>query len=758
MSVALAPMTYEETLSRLRGVQRTSDTSATALCPGHEDNRSSLSVSIGENRKVLLHCHAGCTFPTIVHGMGSTVHEFTGGMNNPNRAYGKRSSSKPKGEIVKTYDYCDESGELLFQVCRMQPKDFRQRQPNGSGGWNWSTKNVRKVPYRLPELLKADPAEVIFIPEGEKDVDRLVSLGLQATCNAGGAGKWKFKSDALEVFRGRSVAIPPDNDDVGQEHAQSVARSLEGIASEIRIVALPDLPPKGDVSDYLNAGGTAESLKELVSTTPLWDPASAPETKQKTPPDKPNETVDDPHRLAREFRKTRYLNHVDENTLAYRDDEFHRHDGVRYRSLPTAEIRAELTAFIKQEFDAENLHLLAHPELWDSDEAPRCRKVTTGLVNNAMAALTGLAIVPKSIDVPGWISGGSWGSPDDILATRSGLLDLRRALIEADCLHVPTARFFTPNGVDYAFDPQAGCPNWLQFLQSVWPDDHESIALLQQWFGYLLTNDTQHHKLLMLIGPPRSGKGTIARAIKGVIGAGNISSPTLGSLAGPFGLWPLYGRTAAIIADARLSGRTDAIAVVERLLSISGEDPQDIHRKNMPTLCGVKLPVRFTLMSNELPNLRDASGALTSRVMLLRMMRSFLGSEDKRLGERIDSEYPGILNWALIGLHQLRERGAFIQPQSGRELLDDLEDLASPITQFVRECCNVGPEATTPVDAAFACWKRWCEQHGRDHIGTKEVFGKDLRSALPQIRKSEPRTDFGRVKTYEGIGIKLEWR
>jgi hypothetical protein len=170
------------------------------------------------------------------------------------------------------YDYRDEQGELLFQVVRMEPKDFRQRRPLPGGGWSWSVKDVRKVPYRLQELAKADLTRVVCIPEGEKDVDRLVALGLIATCNPGGAGKWK--TEYSEFLRDRSVVVFPDNDDVGQEHAEEVARSLMGIAGAVKVVNLPGLPPKGDISDWLDAGGTREKLGELGNAAPMFQPSA----------------------------------------------------------------------------------------------------------------------------------------------------------------------------------------------------------------------------------------------------------------------------------------------------------------------------------------------------------------------------------------------------------------------------------------------------------------------------------------------------
>ncbi len=164
--------------------------------------------------------------------------------------------------VVATYDYCDEAGALVFQVLRYEPKTFRQRRPEGSG-WSWSVKGVRVLPYRLPALL-ADPAATVFLVEGEKDADRLAALGLVATCNAGGAGKWK--KEHSEHLRARRVVVLPDNDEAGEKHAQQVERSLRGIAAEVRTLVLPGLPDKGDVSDWLDAGGTLEELLALAST------------------------------------------------------------------------------------------------------------------------------------------------------------------------------------------------------------------------------------------------------------------------------------------------------------------------------------------------------------------------------------------------------------------------------------------------------------------------------------------------------------
>lgn len=162
------------------------------------------------------------------------------------------------------YNYTDERGELLYQAVRFMPKDFRARRPDGKGDWIWNVEGARRVLYRLPQLLAADRQATVFIVEGEKDADRLASLGCVATTNVFGAGKWRDEYN--EPLRGRNVVILPDNDEAGRNHAEQVAASLHNVAESVKVVELPDLLDKGDVSDWLDAGGTVEKLQAFVDT------------------------------------------------------------------------------------------------------------------------------------------------------------------------------------------------------------------------------------------------------------------------------------------------------------------------------------------------------------------------------------------------------------------------------------------------------------------------------------------------------------
>jgi RecA-family ATPase len=182
------------------------------------------------------------------------------------------ASARLSAKIEKAYDYTNETGKVLYQVCRLEPKSFRQRRPDGNGGWVWSLNDVRRVPYRLPALIKYNFGAV-FICEGEKDADRLAENDLMATTAA--SGKWDEID--LSVFAGRDCMIMADNDPAGEKKASGIASLLHGIAATVRIVRLPGLPDKGDVSDWLDTSqDDVERLVELCFDAPLWTPATEP--------------------------------------------------------------------------------------------------------------------------------------------------------------------------------------------------------------------------------------------------------------------------------------------------------------------------------------------------------------------------------------------------------------------------------------------------------------------------------------------------
>ena len=375
------------------------------------------------------------------------------------------------------------------------------------------------------------------------------------------------------------------------------------------------------------------------------------------------------------------------------------------------------------------------------------------MVGGVLDALRAASHLDATVAPPAWLDGADRPPAHEIVACANGLL------------HLPTLRllphtssFFNFNSLDYAFQPNAPKPRqWLAFLDQVWPDDPESIATLQQTFGYLLTAETSHQKAFLFVGPKRSGKGTIARVMARLVGPHNYVSPTLASLGERFGLAPLIGKPLAIVSDARLSGRADQQIIVERLLSVTGEDGQTVDRKYSPQPWTGKLPTRFTILTNELPKLGDASGALASRFVLLVMKNSFYGREDLCLTDKLLTELPGILNWAIAGWADLNRVGHFKQPSSARQALEQLEDLSSPIGAFVRDHCEIGPPYTVEVEDIFGAWKTWCEAQGRDHPGTKQSFGRDLSAAVPGLTVAQLGSRGERVRVYQGLKLTGGW-
>jgi len=239
-------------LERLPGAHR-NGRGWVARCPAHEDRNPSLSVDERDG-KILLYCHAGCTVDAICTALGIEMREL----------FADGTPTLPR--IVAEYRYDDERGNVLFEVVRFEPKDFRQKRPDGKGGWVWNLNGTRRVLYRLSEVIAA---QSVLIVEGEKDVESARSLGLVATCNPGGAGKWR--EEYSESLSGKRVAIIADADEPGRKHAQAVAASLYGKAESLTVV---EFPTSKDLSEWLKAGGNRRVLLGWIDDAQDWTPAA----------------------------------------------------------------------------------------------------------------------------------------------------------------------------------------------------------------------------------------------------------------------------------------------------------------------------------------------------------------------------------------------------------------------------------------------------------------------------------------------------
>ena len=534
---------------------------------------------------------------------------------------------------------------------------------------------------------------------------------------------WRVKGLALDQFEDVQRAIAKRFDGDPQIAKLTHVARLPGFYHckrerfRTRIVEVTDL--------------AAYSAEEIVREFP-------PETKAHSPPISLAGRIVLPAgssvECAREFLDKNFRTPDGALCLHHYRGGFYRWVGTHYAEIDTKEVRSQLYGFLA---DA----------LTSRSEAFQPFNPTPAKVNAIMDALEMGVLSSREKNVPFWLGPSQGISTAGLIPCRNGVVN-----IESRTLQPHDPRLFQVNCLPFDYDAAAPTypPLWQDFLRQLWPGDDDgkrARLTLQEMFGLMLTPDTRYQKIFMIVGPKRSGKGTIARVLTRMLGRDNVANPTLSGLSSHFGLAALIDKRAAIISDARLGPRTDAYTVAERLLSISGEDALTIDRKYRDPWTGC-LGVRFLILTNELPRIADASGALASRFVVLQLRNSFYGKEDHELTDKLVTELPGILNWSLKGLDRLRARGYFQMPQSSTDALRQLEDLASPITAFLRDWCTVDPQAAVNVKVLYGAWKTWCEQQGQS-ARSDIVFGRDLRACVAQLSIS----GVGAKRRYVGVGL-----
>ncbi len=287
------------------------------LCPFHDDKHASFSVS---PEKQIWFCHTcnigGDQINFYMEQHGLTHADFVPAVEALAKEAGiyEEPRMNHQGKVVARFDYVDEQGTLLYQVERIEPgrdgrkKDFRQRKPDGNGGWIYKMAGVRRIPYRLPELIAS---KNVVIVEGEGKADRLRALGFIVTTSVSGAGKWLPEYN--EYFKGKRVVILSDNDEPGRKHAQLIASNLKSVVEMVKVVELTGLKEKGDIADWIDAGGTKEQLFDLVKNTSEWIEKKSPaqeESKEIT-------RTRDPHVEAIYGDTCRYWNDIESGKIKF---------------------------------------------------------------------------------------------------------------------------------------------------------------------------------------------------------------------------------------------------------------------------------------------------------------------------------------------------------------------------------------------------------------------------------------------------------
>lgn len=629
-------------------------------------------------------------------GLSTVVHRLADHLNVklPEARNGKQ---KGGGKIVATYDYQDETGNLLFQVCRLDPKDFRQRRPKEGCGWEWRVKGTRRVVYRVPELNAADKSVITFVPEGEKDVDRLGTAKFVATCNVGGAGKWR-KSDS-EPLKGRPVVILPDNDTAGQNHASRVADSLRGIASSIKVLALPGLPEKGDVSDWLDAGGTPEELLRLATEAPEWTPLP-----KKQPRDGYNLTdLGNGERLARlHGRDLRYC-WPWAKWLVW--------DGQRWRIDDTGGVASRAKATVR------NIYTEA-AQCTDDDERKALGEWARASERreriSAMIDLTrsedGIPVLPQALDCDPWL----FNCPN-------GTLDLRAGELREHSQHDYITKLCPTE-----YRPDATCPTWEACLDRLFAGDTEIIGFLQRLFGYCLSGSTEIHVLPICWGVGSNGKSTVIGAAMDVMGPDySMKAPhqmlmTRRGEHHPTELADLFGKRLVASVETAVDGRLNEALVKD----LTGGDRQrarrmrEDHWEFTPTH-------KLILATNHRPEIQDSTHSTWRRVKLVPFQVVIPdGEQDHALPGKLKAEAPGILAWMVEGCKAWLQ-GGLAEPEAVRVATSEYRAAEDHMSGFLQECCTEQVGATVRSRTLFDCYKRYCEETGEQPTSQRK-FGQAL--------------------------------
>jgi putative DNA primase/helicase len=356
---------------------------------------------------------------------------------------------------------------------------------------------------------------------------------------------------------------------------------------------------------------------------------------------------------------------------------------------------------------------------------------------------------PNTTEAPAWLDGRASPDPHNIIACRNGLIDITtRQLYD-----FPDPNLFTTTALplDYVEKPPAPT-RWLQYLREVTNDRPELITALQEIAGYLIASDTSQQRVFFLLGPKRSGKGTFLKIIHALIGKSNVAAPTIENVASHFGMRTLMGKSLAMVTDMNCQDKAKLSTAANRINAVSGEDPVQADRKFKEAWEG-RLPTRFLMAGNKLPNFGDHAEALAARLLVIPFDISFHGREDRRLERTLLAELPGILVWALEGLARLNHRGRFTEPKACTVIKSRLLNLSEPVRGFRDECLVCLPDAAEPKAKVYNAYKQYCETLGTRPLDLND-FAERLYGLVPGSRDTRLRVGGKQVTHFTGLRMR----
>jgi putative DNA primase/helicase len=666
------------------------------LCPAHEDTHPSARYHPEKHTWYCDACQAGGGILDLAKRLDIAPPE------HPKT----RRQSEP-GRITAIYDYRDEARTLLYQTIRYEPKDFVQRRPDGKGGHVWNLHGARLVLYRLPEIIAADQDATVYVVEGEKDADNAAKAGILATTSPLGAGKWR--TEYAEFLRGRYVVALPDNDDAGRSHSLTVASSLFGVAARVKVLDLPGLPPKGDLSDWLAAGGDAAQLATLADVAPTWMPRL---TNDLSPNGRKPRTM-----APIPFNLTDYGN-AERLVAAHGGDLRYCHPWQKWLAWDNRRWAVDDTAEVERrgKLVARQLYFEA-AAIDDKDLRQRTFKWATGTeANHRLSAMMALARSEPGIPVrSNDLDADPWA-----LNCRNGTVDLRTGDMRCHCR---TDMLTKLAGTE--FQPAAEAPLFHAMLERILPDP-EVRAYLQQWAGYCLTASAREHRLPIWHGGGANGKSTLLGCLLGILGDyGKQAAPDLLIAKRwdhhPTELADLFGTRLAASVEVG-EGRKLAETLVKQLTGgdrMSARFMRGDFFQWDPTH-------KLVLVCNHKPVISGTDLAIWRRVDLVPFTVTIPEAErDPDLPNKLRAEYPGILAWAVEGCLSWQANG-LCRPEAVRAASEAYRSEMDVLGDFVTERCEMGPTWSVAIGTMYTAYVAWAKATGEEPIGKRD-FGLRLR-------------------------------
>jgi len=687
-----------------------------ACCPAHDDHNPSLSVAPGDDGRILLTCFADCSFEEIAAAL-ATKGFPKADLFPPSPD--KSLNGKPKKKIIATHDYTDEHGELLYQAVRYEPKGFTQRRPDGNGGWIYKLNGTKRVLYRLPEVTRAVKAgQMVYIVEGEKSADAVRALGLVATTNSGGVGQWR-KSYG-KTLDGIPVVVIPDNDKVGRNHAEKVARSVwMGGAQSVKILDLPGLADKGDVFDWLANGGDKDQLEKLAGLADDWLPEEIREQRAI------DTDLQNARRLiARHGKNIRYV-HVWGKWLVW--------DGKRWKLDTTGELMRLAMDTVT------GIYLEASKES-DSEKRTTLGKwATRSESRSRLEAMAKLAedltpITPDELDTKQWL-----------LACENGTLDLQTGKLRPH-----KRRDYITKLIPVAHDTAAKAPRWLAFLDRIMGGNQDLIEFLRRAVGYSLTGDTSEQVLFLLYGTGANGKSTFLEVMQALLADYARQSDFTTFLAkernGPSNdIARLKGARFVSAVEAE-SGRRFSEVMVKQLTGGDKISARFLHQEFFEFTPEFKL----WLAANHKPVIRGTDNAIWRRIRLIPFTVTIPEPErDKHLVAKLKAEMPGILAWAVRGCLKWQDRDLQM-PEEIRNAIEAYREEMDIFAGFFGECCTIHRNAKVSSGNMYQAYTKWCDENG-ERAKSQNILGR----RLSESGFERARSTGGKFWWY-GIGLAID--